>query len=398
MSGSREPRFKCQVGGEWLPITEFSSNQRRLVDYQMGRGTRANTVSSGMICRRHVSTAVLEIRCELCHLIKPEDEFSKSSKKKGENVCKRCVAWDETQEPEVTPVALETGHVSVEEHNKEVWNKKFLKDSDFFPGAKPTAPVCDTSTLGLEDVDDAELAMARSSMSALTVQSQLDEPASDTQSEAGTAAGSNGPSHAAALPPHLGRGRSAAASAAANSEAGSSILTTSDVRGSSTRGGYRKQAGAAAGNVPPHLRKRLTPAASTDGYASSEADSVSTATTMRDERMRRQEAGKVEFNAWGPDGRQRQAIKTPTEASTADQNSVRDEASEAAGDDDGEGWHVATGTKGNRGKGKWHKAPRLAASELRQQPNLTHITTRHADPAVEEQRRARYCQSDDSRY
>lgn len=74
------------MGGEWLPITEFSRNQRKLIDHQVGRGGRVDTANSGMICRHHTTSTVREIRCELCQLIKPENEFSTNSKKSGDNV------------------------------------------------------------------------------------------------------------------------------------------------------------------------------------------------------------------------------------------------------------------------------------------------------------------------
>ena len=48
-------------------------------------------------------------------------------------MCLRCTAWTETQEPGVTPAPLETGHISVEEQNGEVWAKKYTDPSDFFP-------------------------------------------------------------------------------------------------------------------------------------------------------------------------------------------------------------------------------------------------------------------------
>lgn len=51
----------------------------------------------------------------------------------GLKMCLRCTAWGETQEPGVTPTPLQTGHISVEEQNKEVWNKKFTESTDFFP-------------------------------------------------------------------------------------------------------------------------------------------------------------------------------------------------------------------------------------------------------------------------
>lgn len=46
----------------------------------------------------------------------------------------RCIAWGETQEPEVNPAPLETGHLSIEEDNLEVWQQSYVESTDFFPG------------------------------------------------------------------------------------------------------------------------------------------------------------------------------------------------------------------------------------------------------------------------
>ena len=44
----------------------------------------------------------------------------------------RCVAWTETQEHNVTPAPLETGHISIEEQNEEVWQEEYMDSGDFF--------------------------------------------------------------------------------------------------------------------------------------------------------------------------------------------------------------------------------------------------------------------------
>lgn len=46
--------------------------------------------------------------------------------------CKRCTAWVETQEPEVVPAPLETGHISIEEERGEAWPARFIDSTDFF--------------------------------------------------------------------------------------------------------------------------------------------------------------------------------------------------------------------------------------------------------------------------
>lgn len=42
----------------------------------------------------------------------------------------RCTAWVETQEPDVTPAPLETGHLSKEE--QEMWQGTYIDSADFF--------------------------------------------------------------------------------------------------------------------------------------------------------------------------------------------------------------------------------------------------------------------------
>ncbi|UNI16086.1 hypothetical protein JDV02_002558 [Purpureocillium takamizusanense] len=397
MTYSHGARFKCKVGGEWRPITEFSKNQRKLIEHQIGRGGRVDTTNSGMTCRHHTSSTVRELRCELCQLIKPEDEFSTNSKKSEDNLCRRCVAWGETQEPEVTPFALETGHISVEEDKKEVWRKGYWDSSDFFIGANPQAPLLDMDTLGLSHLSKEEMERARSAIMRKANQGQIGVHGRDTPADSNSATPSRVRSQAAALPPHLDRARGTGAT---NTEMDGASVKTAGSRAPSNDTAQNSQAAPLACNIPPHLRSRINPAPSTAAPSVSggqPASTVSTATTVRDERQRKQEANQMVFNAWGPDGRRRTAVKNPTVASTMDQNSVANGAPELD-DDDNDGWQVATGGKGNRGKGNWHKAPRMPQSEMGTKTRFPHISARHVDPKVDEQLRAKYCHSDDSDY
>ena len=45
----------------------------------------------------------------------------------------RCTAWTETQEPDVVPAPLETGHVSIAEQRGETWTGEYLTPEDFYP-------------------------------------------------------------------------------------------------------------------------------------------------------------------------------------------------------------------------------------------------------------------------
>ncbi|KAM3547783.1 hypothetical protein MY1884_009442, partial [Beauveria asiatica] len=72
------------------------------------------------------------MRCDICMLVKPLDEFSKNSRRNGEYV-RRCVAWTEIQEPSLTPGPLETGHISPEEEQQRTLRQRFVMSQDFFP-------------------------------------------------------------------------------------------------------------------------------------------------------------------------------------------------------------------------------------------------------------------------
>ncbi|KAG6026710.1 hypothetical protein E4U41_001189 [Claviceps citrina] len=76
-------RYRCKVGGEWKPIQAFSKNQQRLVERQVGAGGKGkvDAANSGMTCLEHSAAFRSELRCDLCRLVKPHTEFSKSMRK-----------------------------------------------------------------------------------------------------------------------------------------------------------------------------------------------------------------------------------------------------------------------------------------------------------------------------
>ncbi|KAM3547937.1 hypothetical protein ARSEF4850_009716, partial [Beauveria asiatica] len=81
---------------------------------------------------KHLAGLRSEMRCDICMLVKPPDEFSKNSRRNGEYV-RRCVAWTEIQEPSLTPGPLETGHISPEEEQQRTLRQRFVMSQDFFP-------------------------------------------------------------------------------------------------------------------------------------------------------------------------------------------------------------------------------------------------------------------------
>ncbi|KAM0520764.1 hypothetical protein ACHAPE_003165 [Trichoderma viride] len=249
-------RFRCKVGGEWKPLDAFSKNQQRSVQYQIDRRQRIDAANSGMTCKEHTSNQRTEMTCELCGLTKPLNEFSGNSKRHESTHCKRCTAWMETQEPEVVPAPLETGHISVEEERGEMWPATFVDDTDFFSDdLVPQAPITGLSSLGLGDIDPSRLDMASILSGRL---------ASST---------SSAPSNV--LPPHL-------------------------------RGLVAQQP------TPSHN--------DASEYAPSESDfnpsSISTATTVKEMRDSNKPR-RVSFNAWDPAGIQHRNVKSFTASSVA---------------------------------------------------------------------------------
>ncbi|KAF4508409.1 hypothetical protein G6O67_004792 [Ophiocordyceps sinensis] len=330
-------RFRCKVGGEWKPLSSFSNKQQSLVRNQMDRGAPVSAANSGMTCRDHSGAPRTELRCELCSLIKPLDDFSKNSRKVGDNVCKRCSAWDETQEPEVTPFPLETGHISVEEDSQEVWQKNYIESADFFNDAMPQAPITELSSLGLEGKE---------------VLSQLKAASASNSGRASSVV-----SAASSLPPHLRTLGSQAGSSGVHAASGDTRDTSSTI-----------------------------------GSAS-----LSTATTMRDAAGKGRAYENIAFNAWGPDGKLHRGVKSPTAPSSTGDGSV---AMLGQGRDlDKFSVQSKTPAKGTQkvwGRNNWAKAPRLSRAELQATPAFPHVSARHHDPSLDQQRRMDYCESEDS--
>lgn len=79
-------RYRCKVGGEWKPIQAFSGNQQRLIQRQVNGSGKVDAANSGMTCLEHSAAFRGELRCDLCQLIKPYDDFSKSQRKNDEPV------------------------------------------------------------------------------------------------------------------------------------------------------------------------------------------------------------------------------------------------------------------------------------------------------------------------
>ena len=179
------------------------------------------------------------------------------------------------------------------------------------------------------------------------------------------------------LPPHLGP------------EAGPELTVTGTSDVESVTPSVTASCDESVGNVPPHLRHRMpaTPSKTAD------SGSVSTSTTVRGEK------GQVLYNAWGPDGRHRALVKTPTATSTTDQGSTKDGTVSGGEPADARGqWQPVGENKSARGRSKWHKAPRLTLAEMRKQQEHGHLPSRHMDPDKSRLHRQDYCETDDSDY
>ncbi|KAG9256631.1 uncharacterized protein F5Z01DRAFT_671881 [Emericellopsis atlantica] len=203
-----------------------------------------------------------EISCDQCGLVLPYDQFSKQQRKMDDPCCKRCVAWTETQEPEIP---------SSWGGSETVWNEQSLA---------PLASVTNRSSVGAEDrgkdpVDERDDRVSNAGF----------------QNYAGsTASVSSAP--ARKLPPHLqSRVKSNAPSTAgsvASSEAGGAITSTATSQQ----------------RLPPHLR-------------SMGASSISTATTVRKEKDDIKNWNSQTYNAYGPNGESQQRVRQPSTAASA---------------------------------------------------------------------------------
>ncbi|KAF4988371.1 hypothetical protein FDECE_15078 [Fusarium decemcellulare] len=384
-------KFRCKVGGEWKPLSEFSKNQQRLIQYQIDSRREVKAAHSGMTCKEHTAKSIAEYRCELCNLIKPADNFSKNSLRNEEYICVRCVAWTETQEPSVVPAPLETGHISVEEEQGEVWRGDFDHSAEFFTDPSiPSAPITGLGGIGLEELPDGvenarlqeafDHVVSQSDVRRSQINMTFSESASvvdESKSTTTTTTKTN------QLPPHLAGFEKLSLGTETRSE-------TSKVSGSQP---------STTQNLPPHLRGVLGAGAVSSGSGLSSQrgpGSVSTATTIRKDREEREISHQVKFNAYDPRGKRYEAVKNPTLASSSVSTTSASETG-AFSDSNVVGGGASLPPKG---RGRWPLASeiRIPQSEIKKQPILPHTRAKHIDPEVDKQRRKNYCDSDDSDY
>ncbi|KAF7563131.1 hypothetical protein G7046_g1029 [Stylonectria norvegica] len=424
--------YRCKIGGEWKTLEHFSVAQQKLIQRQINNGKKVDASHSGMACKEHTSRAKIEFRCELCRLIKHIDEFSKTSRRNEVYECKRCIAWSETQEPGVTPAPLETGHISIEEQNNEVWTEAYADSGNFFDDdALPRAPVTDLESLGLGDLVDQAAGL---DLSEFISGAPVPESSVSYRGTAQSVSGESVTSGATnSLPPHLAALHAGAPTMRAPSTTGSMAEVVQDKKKEKSSANYMA--------FPPHLRPAMESAQakkqaaelesasqrseashSTSVTSSSQEpsqngdfaplkfqqdaiSSVSTATTIREDRERAAKSRQIPFNAWDPTGNQHSNVKQPTVGSSRTSTLSGSEFNEKSGEswkenlDNDDEWTTVEPVK-TRGRSKWptKSEVRIPQSQLNKQPVLMHTSARHVDPDIDRQRKMNYCDDSDSDY
>ncbi|KAG8419397.1 hypothetical protein J3458_004266 [Metarhizium acridum] len=420
-------RYRCKVGGEWKSLQFFSKNQQQLIQRQASLRGGIDAANPGMTCIEHSVGFRGEIRCELCGLIKSIDMFSKSMRKSEEPTCLQCTAWQEVQEPGVTPMPLQTGHVSVEEKERG-WRTRFTKSTDFFPNPMPQAHISALPSLG--DGDGA--GSGRINPESGRNQAQPSGPSSSRGPSSVVSAPVSVGSSGTMPPPHLeaivgqlmqNDGLRKLGNPDNRSQKSISSIGPVYIHGRPTENQIPSVVGSEVGSemegsdagqttpsslhgqLPPHLRGKIAnlasrtalfqyavPAASWQG---SDASIVSTATTMRNEQDTGHAKTRVPYNAWDNAGKLHEAIKSHT-ASEGDTTSTASNLSAQDPIASGQ-WESVPATKKGRPKSrnKWHTAPRL---ESRPWFDISHISAQPIDTKIDRQKRMNYCDSEDSRY
>ncbi|KIL88817.1 hypothetical protein FAVG1_08066 [Fusarium avenaceum] len=287
--------YRCAAGGEMKPLAAYTASQQR-------RAKSNNRQNSGMICKEHSQPAGLERHCHVCLRTLPIHKFSYNSRNDDEPRCIQCTAWDTDAEPGVTPIPLATGHVSVEENIKIRW-KEPIDTADFFEKEDlPMAPITGPEALDLPPSESVNRIFTQvvGNSSRSTRTSTAMPTASETSSTAGehmSTTSSRVPPHLKGLLPNLG---------ALSVDDQSVSAKSNDVQ--------PKNVGSTTNKLPPHLANKKKPLQESGG---SITGSISTATTLRNEKEEVTTTRQISFNAWGNDGQKHRAIKNPTVMSSS---------------------------------------------------------------------------------
>ncbi|KAF5654954.1 hypothetical protein FHETE_11244 [Fusarium heterosporum] len=356
--------YRCAAGGEMKPLSAYSTNQQR-------RAKRNNHQSSGMICNEHSQSPGLERYCHVCNQTLPIHKFSRNSRNDDEPRCIRCTAWDTDAEHNVTPLPLATGHVSIEEQLATRWKEptstaEFFDEEDF-----PEVPISGPEALNLQpskSVNKIFTQLVGDSRSARTMQ---------TASEASSVAGEQLPTTSKPVPPHLrSRLRDQMRTLTVDDQSvGSSNMQPASVGGTSSR-------------LPPHLLQKQKEKENGKQQQGSITGSISTATTVRDEKATTNR--QIQYSGWDNEGKKHQVIKNPTVMSdSASAMSTNDNKSDS--NIIGEWDNIATAPEPELRKSKWPKSSelRISAAGVREKERLQEERQKY-EPDTDTQRRRNY--------
>ncbi|KAM0234391.1 hypothetical protein ACHAP5_010079 [Fusarium lateritium] len=280
--------YRCAAGGEMKPLTAFTASQQR-------RARGNDRQNSGMVCKEHAQPSGLERYCHVCTRTLPIHKFSRNSRNDDEPRCIQCTAWDADAEPSVTPIPLATGHVSVEESVVSKWKEPTHTAEFFEKDDLPMAPITGPEGLDLPATESVNKLFTQVVGKSCSVRTSATVPtASETSSTVGdhmSTTSSRIPPHLKALMPRLG------------------ALTVDDQSVKSNE----QQTNAIMSQLPRHLRE----SGGSGSGSGSITGSISTATTVRNEKMEATTSRQIAFNSWDSDGRKHRTIKSPTVMSSS---------------------------------------------------------------------------------
>ncbi|RYP92378.1 hypothetical protein DL770_001478 [Monosporascus sp. CRB-9-2] len=111
-------QFRCAVGGEWKPASEFSQTQLKKWSQKKKRENDGITAANiGLTCKVHTGgPQSTQIKCQgPCGVRKHRDAFSKSQRNRPDAWCKQCTDWKERHPGDVIPGAAPNGDMSQDE-------------------------------------------------------------------------------------------------------------------------------------------------------------------------------------------------------------------------------------------------------------------------------------------
>ncbi|RYP68720.1 hypothetical protein DL769_005441 [Monosporascus sp. CRB-8-3] len=111
-------QFRCVVGGEWKPASEFSQTQLKKWSQKKKHGNDGITAANiGLTCKVHTGgPQSTQVKCQgPCGIRKHREAFSKSQRNRPDAWCKQCTDWRERHSGDVPPGAAPNGDMSQDE-------------------------------------------------------------------------------------------------------------------------------------------------------------------------------------------------------------------------------------------------------------------------------------------